>query len=252
MGKGKAMPANMSVEEYISRIKFRLVQPTGGDGLWNWLPALWFWTPVGRLFEEANTVLPEDEIGSKRLLAKLSNIPRLSTFAIAAIIDRCVREMPDDQMFVNVGVWNGFTLFAGMVRNPQKLCVGVDNFSEWGGPRQAFASRFRALKSQNHSFFEMDFREYFRAVQRDPIGVYIYDAAHDYQSQLEGLTAAEPFFAKGCVVLVDDTNANYPRKATFDFIAQSKQNYRVIADITTTGNKHPTFWNGLIIFRKET
>ena len=38
----------------------------------------------------------------------------MSTFAIGAIINRAVRQLPGGQAYLNVGVWNGFTLLAGM------------------------------------------------------------------------------------------------------------------------------------------
>jgi hypothetical protein len=51
------------------------------------------------------------------------------------------------------------------------------------------------------------------------------------------------------VVLVDDTNAADPRRATYDFIKARPGKYRVLLDRRTATNGHPTWWNGLIVLR---
>jgi hypothetical protein len=178
-------------------------------------------------------------------------MPRLSTFAIGAMLNRAIDGMPADEAFVNVGVWNGFTFLAGLVSNPEKLCIGIDNFSELGGPRQAFLRRFEALRGPRHRFADLDYREYFRHHHQGRIGVYMYDGHHAYEHQLEGLELAEPFFSDSCLVFVDDTNWDEPRLATLDFVSRSRHRYETLLDVRTAGNKHPTLWNGLMVLRRR-
>jgi hypothetical protein len=201
-------------------------------------------------FERLNTRLGEDGDDMGRRLRAVCRVPRMSTFAIGAMINRGVAQMPPGQAFVNVGVWNGFTFLAGLAGNADKPCIGVDNFSEFGGPRDAFLSRFERQRGPCHHFFDMDYREYFRAHHRGPIGFYIYDGEHSYANQLAGLEVAEPFLAPGCLILVDDTNAPEPRQATLDFAAARRPRFELVLDRTTCANHHPTFWNGVILLRK--
>jgi hypothetical protein len=207
----------------------------------------------GAPFDAVNTALGDGSAGraAQRALRPLLEIPRMSTLAIASVINRAVAEMPEGQAFVNVGVWHGFSLLAAMAGNPRARCVGIDNFSEWGGPRDAFRDRFDRMRSDRHEFFEMDYKDYFARVHHGPIGVYLYDGEHSYENQVHGLEAAEPFFAEGCVVLVDDTNWEEPRQATLDFVAQRPGQYEVLADFRTHDTRHPTFWNGLLVVRKR-
>ena len=204
------------------------------------------------MLEMSNVNLPEPTLGSLMLgMADLCSIPKMSTFAIAGLINKAVREMPMDQAFVNVGVWHGFTFLAGMLGNPDKTCIGIDNFSEFGGPKAEFRKRFMEAKSDNHSFFEMDYKWYFKNFHEEkPIGVYIYDGSHDYQNQLDGLKLAEPFLAEGAIVIVDDTNWTDPERATLDFMASSKFNYEVVLNEKTAGNGHPTWHNGIMVIKK--
>jgi hypothetical protein len=96
----------------------------------------------------------------------------------------------------------------------------------------------------------MDYKDYFAGVHRESIGFYIYDGEHSYQNQLDGLRVAEPFFAPGCLVMVDDTNDPEPRQATADFVKASSNKYETILDVTTSENHHPTWWNGVILLRR--
>ena len=200
--------------------------------------------------EIKNTRLPAESSAMQQRLRELCEIPRMSTFAIAAMINAGIAQMSADRCFVNVGVWNGFTLLSGMIGNPNKRCIGIDNFSEFGGPKDEFAQRFERYRSPNHVFQNMDYEEYFGNVHQDPIGFYIYDAEHSYENQLRGLQVAEPFFAPGCIVLIDDTNFNAPRNALFDFIAVSRNSYRVLLDRATRTNAHPTLWNGVVVLQR--
>lgn len=204
---------------------------------------------LGITLELANTVLPTDDNNCYQKLKNLvRTVPKMSTYANAAIINKAVSSMPSGTAFVNVGVWHGFSFLAGIVNNPDRECIAIDNFSQFGGPKDEFMARLHSIRSNNHYFHEMDYKLYFSTIHRAPIGFYIYDGEHSYHNQLHGLEAAEPFFAKGCVILVDDTNDFEPRQATLDFIARHPNRYRMIFNQSTANNGHPTFWNGIIIF----
>ena len=242
----------MSYSEYISGVSFRFIQPhtlvpSGFRGSGALAKVLERFNVVLGLL---NTRLPDDERQMKTRLCEICKIPRMSTFAIGAMVNRAVSHLPDGQAFVNVGVWNGFTLLSGMVNNPQKTCIGIDNFSESGSPREAFNERFNKYKSENHYFYDMDYEEYFSTIHKEPIGFYIYDGNHTYENQLRGLEVAEPCFAENCIILIDDTNWSEPRQGTRGFISKSSYGYRVLLDQNTRSNRHPTFWNGVMILQR--
>jgi hypothetical protein len=200
--------------------------------------------------EVLNTRLPDGQKDLRQTLRDLLAIPRMSTFAIGAIINRGVFSMPPDCCFVNVGVWHGYSLLAGMKGNPDRRCIGVDNFSLFGGPREQFLNRFYRYRSADHHFYDLDYNKYFSRIHVGNIGLYFYDGPHDYENQLQGLRAAEPYFSDHCIILVDDTNDAPPRQATMDFVSQAADDYDLLLDETTLFNKHPTFWNGLMILQK--
>jgi hypothetical protein len=250
--------------EYLNRISFRFFQPHMGladlpkDSKWlRKLNVSWESIVHNKLpddekvqLEIINTKLPANRPKMVERLAKLCAIPRMSTFAIGAIINQAVFQMDDDCCFLNVGVWHGFTLLAGMMQNPDKRCIGVDNFSEYGGPREDFLNRFNLYRGPNHHFYEMDYVKYFSKIHKGRIGVYFYDGEHSYNNQLKGMLLAEPYFSDNCVILVDDTNWIQPKQATRYFINNSRHKYHVLLDRTTAGNGHPSWWNGVIVFQR--
>jgi hypothetical protein len=235
---------------YVAGIGFNFIQPETPlsppeyDALVRALAA------HGTFVDVANTRLPGDEEAAKARLREVCGVPRMSTFAIGTLINRGVAQMDEGCAFVNVGVWHGFTLLAGMAGNPDRRCIGVDNFSQFDGPRAAFYDRFRRLRSPRHTFYDMDYREYFADVHEGPIGFYLYDGDHGYEDQRLGLELAEPFFGEHCLVLVDDTNVDEPRQATLDFIDRSHSTWRILLDRRTHANGHPTWWNGVMLLQR--
>lgn len=237
----------MDLESYSRAISFRWWKPDSGLTWYRRLSHRLGW--LGLSLEVINTRLPANNREQAcPALRDLLGIPRMSTYAVAALIDKAVSSLPGDAAFVNVGAWHGFSFLSGIASNPDKRCVCIDNFSQFGGPREEFLARFGAQRSPLHEFHEMDYEEYFAKVHKGPIGFYIYDGEHSYRNQLRGLEAAEPFFSDRCVVLVDDTNDPEPHRASMDFINRQPGRYRLVLDQRTGCNGHPTFWNGIMMF----
>jgi hypothetical protein len=240
---------SVNLQDYRAQLSFRFIEPQtrlpkGYGEFAKWLRKL------GIPMDVLNTRPPPIQANRWRALRHLCSIPRMSTIAIGALINWAVAKMPEEQAFVNVGVWNGFTFLAGLAGNTARTAVGVDNFSSVAAPRDAFLARFNSRKTPRQHFYEMDYRVYFRTVHRGPIGFYIYDGEHSYQSQLEGLCLADPFLAPGSLALIDDTNRVEARQATLDFAEQNRQRFRIVLDEPTSRNGHPTFWNGIMVLEK--
>ena len=247
----------MELENFTAGIDFRLLQP--GDrrdprGRFvfereSGRPAALL-ELIGAPFDAVNTSIRPAAV--HHALRPLLDVPRMSTMAIGAVLNLAVASMPPGHAFVNVGTWHGYTLLAAMAGNPAALCVGIDDFSEHGGPREEFNARFEHFRTPRHTFHDMDYRDYLARVHEGPIGVYLYDGEDTYEAELEALQAAEPFFGDGCLVMADDTNRGHRRKAMFDFAEQSRDEYSVVLDAHTGANRHPTFWNGTLVLRRDT
>ncbi|MBS0262617.1 MAG: class I SAM-dependent methyltransferase [Planctomycetes bacterium] len=239
----------MEVAEFAQNITFRLLQPNtprpSGFRALNKVAR-----KAGIHLEMWMTRLPEDQEEMQRRLKRACKLPRTSTFAIGAIINRAVSRMPDQQAYLNIGVGQGFTLFAGMSGNSHKKCIGVDDLARDTKPRNDFLRRYLRLRSPQHRFWEGDFRDYLQHEHEGQLGLYVFDGSKSYDEQRQGLELAEPFFGPGCLVLVDDTNWPEIREANLDFMKHSRFEYRSLLDIQTPRAGHPTFWNGLMLFER--
>ena len=241
----------LTTADYITGLRFRFLQPLDPNDKIDWN------SDAGEVLdlELDNIELGCENVAMKQRLRPLGLTPRMGTLANAAIINYGVSQLPTDQCYLNVGTWHGFSFFAGMVDNPDKLCIGVDNFTicaPYKSPnKDAFIEQFNALKSPQHRFVESDYAVYLKTQHTAPIGFYFYDGPHEYHHQFQGLRLAEPFFADGCIIMVDDTNWAAPHQATLDFVERSPHSYRTILSQRTCDSRHPTFWNGLMILQRN-
>jgi hypothetical protein len=250
--------ARRVIAETLERWAFRLLGPDaspGPDGQFHVRRAdgsvATLIGTAGAPLEAAIVAFGEDDARLKSLLSPLLPIRRMSRLTNAALLNAAVAQMADDRLFVNVGVWHGFTMLSAMAGNDAKACTGVDNFSEFGGPKEEFLQRFLDRRSTRHRFFEMDYRDFFAAGLDRPLGVYLYDGEHGYENQYRGLMVADPFYAEDAVIVVDDTNLDRARDATLQFAADSRLDWEVVYDQRTAGRRHPTLWNGLMVLQAE-
>ena len=176
----------------------------------------------------------------------------MSTLTNALLINKLCESI-GKKNYVNIGCWEGFSLISGMI-NTSCNVYGVDNFSQFNGPSKKFYKNFNKFKKENHFFFEMDYKDFFSnhwKKENKKIDLYFYDGNHSYNDQLESLEIAKPYFQKGSIIIVDDTNIDDVKNATKKFLINNQNEFEILMDINTSSNGHFTFWNGLIIFFKK-
>lgn len=200
-------------------------------------------------FQMQNLVLPDPHLLKE--LSHLLSLKGMSSLAILALIQQGVAQMPPGSMYLNIGVWQGLSLCAGLLGNGTRPAVGVDNLSHGSeASKQALKRNLNRFAGPQTRFYAMDYQAYFAQLQRGPIGFYFYDGDHSYEHQLRAMELAEPYLLQGSRVLVDDTNWPEPRSATLDFLSQRPHQYHLLLDIQTERDAHPTFWNGVMLFEK--
>lgn len=87
------------------------------------------------------------------------------------------------------------------------------------------------------------------------VGVYFYDAIHDYRSQLFALMQAHNVLCDGGVMLVDDVNYGHVRYASYDFLSANRDFKLVFESFTRVHPNEMTpeqlldsregWWNGV-------
>lgn len=142
--------------------------------------------------------------------------------------------------YLEIGSWAGSTACSAIYDN-DVTAVCIDNWSEFGGPKEIFQQNTSLAISDrtNFRFIENDFR----AVDYSGLGkfnIYLYDGPHAYQDQYDGIIIAQPALDDFYVQIVDDWNWPYVRNGTLD--ALSALGAKIVCSIeirTTQDDSHP-------------
>jgi len=202
----------------------------------------------------SNLIIKKEENSDKILKKELLKIDSMSTIAIGYIINKICQKLKSDENYINIGVWKGFSLIAGMI-NTTCSVYGVDNFSEFNGPRKELINNFDNLKNdKKHFFYDSDYKVFLKSYEKfnKAIDFYYYDGEHSYKNQFENLIIAKNFFKSGTIILIDDINFEPVESGTKDFLNKYNNEYEILKEIKTKNNHcHPSYWNGLMLIRKK-
>ena len=182
-------------------------------------------------------------------ISLLKDYGHMSTPGVGIIINKICRNLKSNQIFLNIGAYKGFSTVSGMI-NTNCEVHSVDNFSEFNAPKKIFFENFQLFKNSKHFFYQEDYELFFKKWKKK-INFYIYDAHHSYKNQYNNLEIAKDFFEKDTLIYIDDFNIAEVENATRDFLTKYSNQFKIIKEIKTAFNMHPTFWNGFILFKKK-
>lgn len=155
-------------------------------------------------------------------------------------INTLLGSLPDPR-YLEVGSWAGSTACSAMWGNKLKVRC-IDNWSEFGGPKDRFQTNTDAARSPDVDFalIENDFRRVDYAALGS-FNVYLFDGPHEYQDQMDGITIAQPALADRYIQIVDDWNWPAVRQGTFDGLRAAGATIRCGIEVRTTqDDTHPT------------
>ncbi len=155
-------------------------------------------------------------------------------------INNLVREMIEPRYF-EVGSWAGSTAASAIYGNSlSALCV--DNWSQFGGPKQAFMENISKAKSDGceFKFIEEDFRSIDYENLKFGANIYLFDGPHEEKDQYDGVQLALPTLKEEFVLIVDDWNWIAVRNGTKRAISDCALTVKSCVEIrTTTNDSHP-------------
>ncbi|MBW4639532.1 MAG: class I SAM-dependent methyltransferase [Gloeocapsa sp. UFS-A4-WI-NPMV-4B04] len=157
----------------------------------------------------------------------LEQIKGMTTANVMQLLNFAVECMEPNEIYCEVGCFQGSTLIGSLLKHQDTMAYAVDNFSEFDPSGENIEKLAVNLAKfgldEQVSFCDQDFEEFFFSLRdfdtEDKIGVYLYDGAHDYRSQLLGLLLVKPFLAEQALIIVDDSNWSAVQQANWDFIA---------------------------------
>lgn len=139
----------------------------------------------------------------------------------------------DDVRYIEVGSWSGSTACSAMINNKGKFTC-IDNWSDFGGPRNEFLSNIEKSKNENIDFTLID--SDFRQVDYGNIGkynIYLFDGPHSEQDQYDGVKIAQPALDDTYILIIDDYNQIEEQRGTLGAIEDLGQKIVCSIEIIT-------------------
>lgn len=154
-------------------------------------------------------------------------------------INNLIGTLPDAR-YLEIGSWAGSTACSAIDGNRVKA-VCIDNWAEFGGPKELFHQNVQACLSDrvDFQFIESDFR----IVDYSTIGtfnIYLFDGPHEQQDQYDGVALVQAALDSTFIFIVDDWNHPPVRTGTFAALEQVGLHVLYSVEIRTTQNdSHP-------------
>jgi len=186
----------------------------------------------------------------------IAAVPNLAMENNLALVNLAASLLVPGEYYVEAGTYMGASLIAAARGNEGADLVAIDNFRfgpmEVAGRSLPAASR-GALEANLERFgvsgatiIEGDALELLRdgALAGRSVGVFYYDACHDYREQLDALRLVEPYLAEPALVIVDDTDWEQVERAMRDYLA-GQPRARLLIEIAGSSAGQPQWWEGM-------
>jgi Methyltransferase domain len=188
------------------------------------------------VFESLTRVLR----GETRLPPAIFDIDGMSGRRYRSLINDAMATLPDAR-YLEIGSWAGSTACSAMYGNPLTITC-IDNWSEFGGPKQQFLDNVAMARSDaaNFTLIESDFRQIdYRQIGR--FNTFLFDGPHSERDHYDGITLVQPALDDVFILIVDDWNWPSVRFGTLRGLADQKIDQLLAVEIRSTqDNTHPT------------
>lgn len=159
----------------------------------------------------------------------------------------------ENSCYLEVGCWKGSTWVAALFHNYLSVldAIGIDNWSEFGGPRGEFLANCRTylanyprFRTYSYDAFTLDKSAIFQM----PVTIYFYDGNHSEMSQELALTYYDEVLNDLFILIVDDWNFPPVAQGTREGIR--KLGYQVLFEQALPADYNgdrAKWWNGLYV-----
>ncbi len=154
--------------------------------------------------------------------------------------------------YLEIGTWKGSSLCSAMCNN-NMTCVAIDNFHQYGGPKEEFMANFNKFKGLNNATFIEKSCWDVNVNTIGPFNIYMYDGSHRAECHFKALNHYLDCLDNEFIYLVDDWNWKDVRRGTMKAIKDN--NLTVLYKKEIRCNDHPGIqkskndWhNGIAIF----
>lgn len=146
---------------------------------------------------------------SSKLTDDILNLHGMSTSKIRHLLNNLVSMK--GARYLEVGLWKGATFISALYGNSPEYACGVDNWSV-GTKGEFYKNCKEFIPNAEYEILKGDSFEVTPSGKR--INIYLYDASHTKQAQVDALEYYYDFLADEFIYLVDDYNYIHAREGT--------------------------------------
>lgn len=137
--------------------------------------------------------------------------------------------------YLEIGTWKGSSVCSAMCGNQAKV-ICIDNWSQFGGPKDEFLVNFEKHKGVNDATFMEQDCYTVNADALPKFNIYMYDGEHSWDNHYNALNHYYRCMDDTFVFIVDDWNWAHIRDATFQSFRVLNLNVLYSREIKTTNN----------------
>jgi predicted O-methyltransferase YrrM len=188
----------------------------------------------------------------RRFAPIVEQVENLASENVLALLNLAASCLGPDEAYVEVGVYHGASLIAALFGNEDRRFVGIDSFAFRDASLQKVEQNLERFGVRRPELLVGDVFELVPggALDGTSVGLWYYDAAHDYDSQVEGLRVAEPLLVPGALMIVDDTDWPDVHRAMDDYLASQPRAERILT-LDGKDRGSPQWWEGMQVLRWE-
>lgn len=194
---------------------------------------------------------------SDRFHKVLNQVKGMTTANIMQLLNCAVEYLEPNEVYCEIGCFQGASLIGALLDHPACMAYAVDNFCEFDTFAESFDNLTENLSKFNLEeqvvFCNQNFEEFFHEWQETEseakIGLYFYDGACDYRSNLMGLLLVRPLLSQQALIIISNSNWEAVRQSSWDFVA-TNPHCKLLLDLTSQEkySSDAAFGNGLQIF----
>lgn len=152
-----------------------------------------------------------------------------------------------DAKYLEIGVWKGSTLCSALFGNSPTYAVGIDNWSEMGGPKDAFRQISGGL-GLKFEFYDGDCFALDKANFKHKFNIYLYDGRHEEIDQERALTHFFDCLEDEFIFICDDYNWQGVKDGTKKGFDKIPATIIKSWELPSVGNGDTNnWWNGVLV-----
>lgn len=209
-----------------------------------------------QLIEHANVAIEKSKKGLSKLSDEILRMEGMSGHKTRHLYNNICSLKGIN--YLEIGTWKGSSFISSLYHNDINAIV-IDNWKEFDGPKIEFLSNvekfcsgasFKLIEADCFKIEDDDILKVY-----DSIDVYLYDGAHDYDSQKKAITYYSHLLSKYSIIIIDDFRSDTPnwanvKKGTYDGIAKAGLKVHYATEIITYQELSGAseYWNGFGLF----